>query len=88
LKLLVEHDRFGTIHSVCVADVAPPFQVFAVARKGWTISEVDAPGLNGKPGTPAFYRKVRSLMKLSAVQVGEAKLVRKAGKHKPRRRKR
>ena len=86
MKLWVEHDRLGTINSVCVPDAKSPFQVIPVARAGWTVSEVEARGIIGKPGSPAFLRQIRHLMKSSIVVVGEATLVKKPGKSKGQRR--
>ena len=87
MKLWVEHDRFGTIYSVCVLDTKSAFRVTPVAPAGRMVSEVDAHEVTGKLGSPALYRQVRHLMKSSAVQVGEATLVKKRGKSKSGRRK-
>jgi hypothetical protein len=88
MKLWVEHDRFGKIHAVSVVDAQSPFRIVPVARAGWIVSEVDAQGLTGKPGSATFTRGVQRFMKAWTVEVGEARLVKKSGQKKGRGKKR
>ena len=80
MKILVEHDGNGNIHAVGVVKLAAGLQVIPTARPGNTVSLVEVPGLVGEPGNSAFDKKIESIMKLFAVQVGPAKLVKKSSR--------
>lgn len=77
MKIIVEHDASGNIVTVGIVPSARGFRIRPSPRAGNTVSEVDAPGLVGEPGSPAFDRKIQALMKGFAVQVGPAKLVKR-----------
>lgn len=80
MRILVEHDGNGNIHAVGVVKSAPGLQIAPTARPGNTVSQVEVPGLVGEPGNSAFDKKIQSIMKMFAVQVGPAKLVKKSSK--------